>query len=440
MVTKISPVLKSLLNRVTGMIKTELKLFICIAAVFLVVLFLWSGKTPFISPETDDPQDSLSYITPPVDPGPVGDQSGVSVLHETESSENATSSEYPHDIAGIDDVHPDDLTAIFPKTACPMELPVEGATGWAAVTIPLYSEADVESDVLSDFKAGQVFAIISETDDFWYVETGDGISGWVEHVACLINLPDVIPSIVYNITNAYSALTRSSGFEIPGVTGEKLYDAWSFNHRLLREEFIVPTLYSTSKMLYEAQQLALKAGDTIIMHEAYRAHESQQRSVRLLKELMKENEEVDDAINDGPWNLNWFIATSLSNHQRGVAFDVNLGKVISHEILHFGEVSFPRITEYEEYIMPTTIHELSPLAVIFERPVSSRSRDAWRDVPPAETMTPGALRLQSYFDGAGFTPLASEWWHFNDLDGADIAAGLGIRGSFFIEDILSVLP
>jgi len=211
---------------------------------------------------------------------------------------------------------------------------------------------------------------------------------------------------------------------------------------LLRDEFIVPTLYSTSKLLCVAQHLALEAGDTIIIHEAYRAHESQQRSVLLLQELMESNEEVRSAIEDGPWNLNWFIATSLSNHQRGVAFDASLGQVLSHEVIRVEELFFIRITEYEEYEMPTTIHELSPLAIALSKPVSSRDRDAWRDVPLANTMTPGAKLLQKYFDNAGFTPLASEWWHFNDLEGVDIATELGITGSFFIseDDILSYFP
>ena len=92
--------------------------------------------------------------------------------------------------------------------------------------------------------------------------------------------------------------------------------------------------------------------------------------------------------------------------------------------------------------MPTVIHELSPLAIALSRPVSSRDRDEWRDVPLAETMTPGAVLLQNYFDRAGFTPLASEWWHFNDLEGVEVATELRIVGSFFItnDDMLSFMP
>jgi len=391
-------------------------------------MFLWLGKTPFIVVEPDD-QNSSSKIEQPAEPD---DPDDTNIMNE-DPSDDSPSAEDPDDSALADGV-------ILYEPTDPMELPVDGATGWAGVTMPLYSEPDTESQKLSEFSDGQVFVIIREHRDWWYVKSDTGKTGWVEHAGCLINLPDVIPSIVYNITNAYSALTRSSGFEIPGVTGEKLYDAWSYNPRLFKEEFIVPSLYLSSKLLYKAQQLALEAGDTIIMHEAYRAHESQQRSVKLLQELMDENEEVNDAITTRPWSLSWFIATNISNHQRGAAFDVNLGKIISQDTRQIIGHHFQNVVTYEEYTMPTTIHELSPLAIALERPVSSRSRDAWREIPLAETMTPGAIRLQKYFDEAGLTPLASEWWHFNDLEGVTAAIDIGIRGTFYIENIMSILP
>ena len=405
------------------MVKTKVWVKVCLMVVFLITMFLWLGKTPYTGPETDDSVLLLPQVTqtagPYEAPAPV---------------------EIPDDHEEPEDVQPETIDDVLLMSTGPLELPVEGATGWAAIAMPLYSEANTESDIVTDFAAGQVFVIIEETGGWWYVESSSGESGWVEHMACLVNLPDVIPSIEYNITNAYSALTRSSGYEIPGVTGQRLYEAWSYNQRLLKYEFIVPMLYSTSKLLFDAQQLALKAGDTIIIHEAYRAHASQQRSVALLEELMESNEEVDNAINDGPWNINWFIATSLSNHQRGVAIDASLGKILSYEVKQIGESPYIGITEFEEYSMPTSMHELSPLAAALVKPVSSRSRDAWREIPLSDTMTPGAVLLQNYFDEAGFTPLASEWWHFNDLEGAIVSTDLGIVGSFFIEGILSVLP
>ena len=411
--------------------KTKIKLMVGLVVVCLATTFLWLGKAPFTAFGTGDPHPSSSLTTQPDEPDP------------DENSQNGASgsTENPNDTTEAVHIEPEPLTVTIPTLSGPLELPVKGATGWAAIDMPLYDEPSTESRTLVDFGAGQVFVIMEERGDWWYVESSYGEKGWVEHVACFINLPDVIPSIVYNITNSYSALTRSSEYEIPGVTGQKLYDAGPvYNPRLSKDEFIVPALYSTSKLLCAAQHLALEAGDTIIIHEAYRDRASLQRSVSLLRELMDSNEKVKSAIEDGPWSLTWFIATAISNHQRGAAFDASLGKILSYETKEVGETSYLSLVAYAEYPMPTTIHELSPLAITLVEPVSSRSRDAWRDVPLAETMTPGAKLLQKYFDEAGLTPLASEWWHFNDLKGAAVATELEATGSFLLGDILSVLP
>jgi len=408
--------------------------------VLIATLYLWLGKSPFIVYEAIHSYLSYNEEAKQTDVFDVESTEIAATENELDAYDGSPYFDIMDDSTKAEDVYKS-LRDLLPAITGPLELPVEGSTGWAAIAMPLYSEANTESMIITDFDAGQVFLIKIEQGQWWYVECGDGESGWVEHIACFINLPDVIPSIVYNITNAYSALTRSSGYEIPGVTGQKLYDAGPvYNPRLSRDEFIVPTLYSSSKLLFRAQQLALESGDTIILHEAYRDHTSQQRSVSLLRELMGSNERVRSAIEDGPWSLNWFIATSLSNHQRGVAFDASLGKILSYEILTVGDVFIPNIIDYEEHTMPTAMHELSPLAITLTRPASSRSRDAWREIPLAPTMTPGAKLLLGYFDQAGMTPLASEWWHFNDLDGVEIASGLNIIGCFLVEDILSVLP
>jgi len=406
--------------------KTKIQLLIGLMVVCLATTFLWLGKAPFIARGVYDPYQS-SQATEPNESGKNTDGNAP------DSTEN------PYNTPTY--IEPEPLIVAVPPLEGPLELPVEGATGWAAIAMPLYSEADTESEVITDFDAGQVFVIIQEQGDWWHVRSDNRETGWVEHVACFINLPDVIPSIVYNITNAKSALTRSSGYEIPGVTGQKLYEAGPVhNQRLSKYEYIVPALYSTSKLLCNAQQLALAGGDTIILHEAYRDQASLQRSVRLLRELMDSNERVRSAIEDGPWTLTWFIATSISNHQRGAAFDVSLGKIISYETVEIGETSYVEVLAYAEYPMPTSVHELSPLALTLVEPVSSRSRDAWREIPLADTMTPGAILLQKYFDEAGFTPLASEWWHFNDLEGAAVATDLEITGTFLLSNILSTLP
>jgi len=55
-------------------------------------------------------------------------------------------------------------------------------------------------------------------------------------------------------------------------------------------------------------------------------------------------------------------------------------------------------------------------------------------------MTDGAILLQKYLTDAGFTPLASEWWHFNDLTGLRTVSHLDISGEFFIPSNFSIPP
>jgi len=329
-----------------------------------------------------------------------------------------------------------------------LELPVSGATGWAASAMPLRSEPNQRTDVVLNLVPGQGFTILAEYGEWWNIQLGNtngiedsgGISGWVLHRGCFINLPDVIPSAIFDITNAYSSVKRSSGYEIPNITGYALYEAWTFNHRLSRYEFIVPVLYSTSKRIFEAQQAALADGNTIIIYEAFRPQTTQRSVVSNLQLLMDSNAWVRRAINTQPWSLNWFISTGISNHQRGVAIDAGLGRVISYETRTSGEYAYTLVTAFERYIMPTAMHELSPLAATFTRPVSSSSPDAWRTAPLAYGMTEGATLLQRYLTDAGFTPLSSEWWHFNDLEGVRIANEIGIRGDFFTSTVYSNPP
>lgn len=86
--------------------------------------------------------------------------------------------------------------------------------------------------------------------------------------------------------------------------------------------------------------------------------------------------------------------------------------------------------------MPTDIHELSPKAASLRRGVDSKSATAWRAVPETGTMTDDACLLRDVCVNAGLSPLASEWWHFNDLD-ARTASGAKGSGGFEITGNIS---
>jgi len=330
----------------------------------------------------------------------------------------------------------------YPDQGGRLELPVSGATGWAASSLPLHTEPEQSADVILNLVPGQGFTIITEYGEWWNVSISGAksISGWVQHRSCLINLPDVIPSIIYDITNVHSSVKRSSNYEIPGIIGDALYEAQTFNYHLGRHEFIVPVLYSTSMRLFEAQQAALADGNTLIIYEALRPHITQQRIVNDLRKLMDSNVNVQRSIITQPWSLNWFISTGISNHQRGIAVDVGLGKIIYYEVRMNDTFTYTHITAFERHAMPMEMHELSLLAAVFTSPVPSSFVDAWRTTTVTNNITEGAILLQLYLTDAGFSPLALEWWHFNDLAGVRIANNVGITGGFFTETAYGTIP
>lgn len=285
------------------------------------------------------------------------------------------------------------------------ELPIIGATGWAASFIDLHENRPASPGALG-FKTldpGQIFIIENTYNEWWNIRLPDEISGWVLSYGCFINMPDIIPSIIYRITNASESVLRSSGYDIPNITGQKLYEARHYNPRLGRYEYFVPIQYLAARGVMRVQQAALAQNETLIVYEAFRPRETQRAIVDNLRILMNENEYVRTAITTPPWSIGWFISTGISNHQRGAAVDVSLATISEYEIRFADDYAYRYISQYVQISMPTPMHELSPTAATLTRPSG----------PIADTMTQGALRMQEYFLNEGFTMLASEWWHFN---------------------------
>lgn len=288
---------------------------------------------------------------------------------------------------------------------------------------------------------GAAFLILDESGDWWQV-TAQGVTGWVEHRYCLINLPDVVPSMVYDNTNSYSSVFVSSGREIPGITGRALYQSKAQNPRLGREEFLMPVLYAMAKNVCRAQQNALAEGNTLVLYEGFRPYDAQMAVVRSLTALSAEDEAVEAGISTRPWSISWFIATGASNHQEGYAVDVSLAKVAKAHTAQIGGYSFVQVDEYEEYAMPTPVHELSMSAATYTKPVAIFSNTAWRSavLAPAMAASPPALALQRYCTSAKLSPRASEWWHFNDLAAHGQIRAYPSQGNYRITQCLSVEP
>ena len=360
---------------------------------------------------------------------------------QTETNESKTASSSSTAEAGTSE----EAAVVRPEESEPLlyegdlDLPVNGATGYASVLMDLKATADAGSETISELEAGTAFEVLEEVGDWWYVRTATE-SGWVQHLYCFINLPDVVPSIIYDNTNTYASKFASSGKTIPGITGEALYDGKAYNMRLGKVSDIVPVLYSMSKKIHLAQQAALEEGNTLVIYEGYRPFFAQKLTVDALTTLAAADPEVMAGINTHPWDTNWFIATSISNHQMGYAIDVTLAKITEQQEFVIGDYTATAVTGYTEYTVPTTIHELSMASATFTGPVKSSSPTAWLQANLADTMNEAAILLQRYCTDAGLTPLASEWWHFNDLDARFATEDNSSKGEYLLDATMSEAP
>lgn len=168
------------------------------------------------------------------------------------------------------------------------ELPLNGATGYASVELPLYKTADISAKTSQKLAAGSGFCILQEHADWWQIATKQN-TGWIRSAFALLNLPDVLPSIIFNCTNTYAAIYRSSEKAIPEITGKQLYHSRGYNTRLQKDSYIVPVLYPMSKKIAQAQKNALSQGDTLLVYEGFRPYTVQEKVASQLADLAQKD-------------------------------------------------------------------------------------------------------------------------------------------------------
>lgn len=321
------------------------------------------------------------------------------------------------------------------------ELPLQNSMGISYSYAYVKSSASSASSNVEYLEPGDVFLIQEDIDDSWLrIITEDGNEGYFLKMQTLINLPDVIPSIIYDLSNSYSSLFTSSGYDIPNVTGLELYDYKEYNERLGYNEYIAVVLYPMAEKINTVQQTALANNDTLVIYEAYRPYDVQQLVVKELTSLAYSNSTVYNGLYSSPWSLGWFIAESVSNHQKGLAIDTTLASIVDSEVKYMNGVAYNEITDYEEYTMQSDMHELSVASVSMITPVASNTSLAWVDVALADNMTDAAILLREYCWAGGLEPLASEWWHFNDLVTLSSFNNTNTTQSLSFDNCISVAP
>ena len=265
------------------------------------------------------------------------------------------------------------------------KLPVEGSQVWSLVS----SQSGV---ILATKKDTLIVSAGTNKDS----KNDTGTEEWSKYET-MIDLPSVCPDINYDITNAYSSVFRVQHQDIPGVSGNALYnesghlkpaDAKKHNKKTGRSEFLVPVQYDFAMEIAAAQRRAEKRGWRLHIYDTF-------RPILASQQVYNAASGFDKRI-FAPYGESMFIAPGgHSYHNGGEAVDTSI------------DVWNKDSKKWEERDFGSPIHELSP-----------ESAFASED-------------LISLFPGCDTIP--SEWWHFQSQKSRSAAtAYAGNVSSLFV--------
>lgn len=280
-------------------------------------------------------------------------------------------------------------------------------TVWPIMDLNLMENAE-SGTAVGKVPAGEALCVLSEENGRFQVRY-QGVYGYVDSRYCMINLPEYLGDwCEYDIANSYSSIFRVHGYDIPGITGTvvKGYQ----NVHMENDDFLVPYLYPCSQLLLQAAKDVREDGYILRIYDAFRPNEATRylydtmstllnRSVAGEVTVLNENTEFakelaaegagqqeslptfGQVMMNSQYQLSWFLAASVSAHNRGIALDLTLVDRETDELVG----------------MQTDMHDLSWYS-------SSAENNENADL------------LAMYMKRLGFNGIASEWWHFQDDD------------------------
>jgi len=260
-----------------------------------------------------------------------------------------------------------------------------GAIAWTNRNVNIRREPIENSKLLGTIPTGAKLTILSSDNPTTkYIKISyNGIIGYVYSDFLLINLPDVIPDIVYYITNADKSLYKAANTSIADVTGKNLYGfSKKYNAKIGKNTYYVPLLYPVAKQLQGAYNIAKKDGYNLKIYDTYRPNDVTKYVNSKFRSLYNSNNNVKKLVdydkNGSYWGPGWFLANNVSTHNKGIALDLTLTDKNNNELK-----------------AQTTMHML----------------DTRSTVKYNNSM---ANKLRSIMTSQGFETLESEWWHFQE--------------------------
>ena len=226
----------------------------------------------------------------------------------------------------------------------------------------------------------------------------------------LVNLPDVMPQAAYDEVYSYAATSNCAGQPIPGVTGQAIpgyVEGEQPNAYLGTPQFVVPCAYPTAIKAAQAEKELEARGYRLLVYDAYRPMTAQMYLSQALDQAYSANPAIQSGI--GSWGLTWYVADGASGHNYGTDLDVGVCDEQGNELP-----------------LPSSFDAFDESGHLTDAPMnaSAITPDSYR----AEVASnPACSALHEAFTAAGFTELASEWWHFADEETE--AASRGIIGN-----------
>ena len=260
-----------------------------------------------------------------------------------------------------------------------------GAVAWANQNLNIREKATQNSKKIGTVATGDKMIILSSENSstkYIKIKYNDQV-GYVYSNFIYINLPDVIPDMIYNISNAEKSIYKTSGKNIPNVTGSNLYGfTKKYNEKIGKTTYYAPLLYPVAKQLQKAYDTAISQGYNLKIYDTYRPYDVSVKINKEFKALYNSDRTVKNGIDydkDGYyWGTGWFLANSISLHNRGVAIDLALTDGWGNEL-----------------------DAQTPMHTLDTRSVRKYNNSV-------------ANVLSDIMTSVGFETLNSEWWHFQE--------------------------
>lgn len=232
----------------------------------------------------------------------------------------------------------------------------------------------------------------------------------------LVNLPDVLPEAKCDVVYSYASTSSCAGEAIPGVTGQSLpgYANGAQESAYWDEaRFVVPCAYRTALKLTQVESELERQGYKLLVYDAYRPMEAQHYLSDCFQAAYDANPAIRQSLD--VWSLGWYVASGPSGHNYGTDIDVGACDL-----------------EGRPLPMPSGFDSFDESGHLTDGPIAAGdiTPEAYRQ---AVRENDGCMALHRAFARAGFSELASEWWHFADEETETLMRALvGSDGLDFI--------